>query len=41
MLQLNESLQKSQICFNQVSTIKFVKMYNLDLEIWERQTCME
>ncbi len=28
-------IKKSQVCFNQICTIKFAKMYNLALKIWE------
>jgi hypothetical protein len=28
-------IKKSQVCFNQICTIKFAKMYNLALKIWK------
>jgi hypothetical protein len=41
VLILTKSLQKSQVCFNQVYIIKFAKMYNLALKNLGRATRME
>ncbi len=40
MLQVKESMQEFEVHFYQINAIYYIKMYNMTLKFWKRETRM-